>query len=179
MELRQYRRILTARQSFLKGIIIVDILAIIASAMLCEYVLDRNISLLTVLVFAIFTISLSIVYDMYRNACYRIFVNGDDIYIYYPTPSQRAGDEYIFYKILDLSLVQLTRSSIRFQGHMLVKAEGTKRKDINHIKDANAFFADVYDSDLTYTITKKFRVSRIYEDEHLLMELLKAKIKED
>ena len=62
---------------------------------------------------------------------------------------------------------------------MLVKAEGTKRKDINNFKDATAFFADVYDSDLTYTITKKFRVSRIYEEEHLLMELLKAKIKED
>ena len=178
MELRQYRRILSARKNFLKGVIIVDVLAIIAAALLCNYVLDHNISILTILVFGILMISLSIVYDMYRNSCYRIFINGEDVYIYYPTPSQRAGDEYIFYKILNLSFVQLTRSSIRFQGHMLVKAEGSKRKNINTFTDADAFFNDVYDSDLTYTIEKRFRVSRIYEDEQLLMDLLKAKLKD-
>ena len=81
MELRQYRRILSARKNFLKGIIIVNILAIIASALFCDYVLDKNISLLTILVFGILTISLSIVYDMYRNSCYRIFINGDDVIV--------------------------------------------------------------------------------------------------
>ena len=98
MELRQYRRILTARKRFLKGIIIVDTLSILACALLCNYVLDQNISLFTVLIFGIFIISISIVYDMYRNACYRLFISGDDVIIYYPTTSQHAGDEFIFYK---------------------------------------------------------------------------------
>jgi len=177
MELRQYRRILSARKNFLKGIIAVDILAIIASALLCEYVLEKNISLFTILIFGILTISLSIVYDMYRNACYRIFINGEDIIIYYPTPSQRAGDEFIYYKIQDLSLVQLTGSSIRFQGHMLVKTEGTKRENINAFTDADAFWNEIYDSNLTYTIEKRFRVSRIYEEESRLLDLLKSKLR--
>ena len=177
MELRQYRRIMNARTRFLKWVFIVDILAIVASALLCQYALDRNISILTILVFAIMMISISIIYDMYRNACYRIFINGEDVYIYYPTPSQRAGDEYIFYKVLDVSLVQLSQGSIRFRGHMEVKAEGTKRADINTFTDADAFFADVYNCDTTYVIEKKFRVSRIYENEELLMNMLKAKLK--
>ena len=177
MELRQYRRILSARKRFLKGIIAVDILAILASAAFCQYVLNQNISIFTLLVFGILAISLSIVYDMYMNACYRIFIHGDDVIIYYPTPSQRAGDEFIFYKILDLSLVQLSGSSIRFQGHMLVKAEGTKRPDINTFENADVFFENVFNTGHTYTIEKKFRVSRIYEDEVKLLDLLKAKLK--
>lgn len=176
MELRQYRRILSARKRFLKGIIVVDILAIIASALLCGYILDRSISIFTILIFGILTISLSIVYDIYRNACYRIFINGDDIIIYYPTYSERAGDEFIYYKAKDLSLVQLSGSSIRFQGHMLVKAEGTKRDNINTFTDADAFWNDIFNSDHTYTIEKKFRVSRIYEDEKRLLDLLKSKL---
>lgn len=177
MELRQYRRILSARKRFLKGIITVDALAIIASALYCQFVLNQNISIFTLLVFGILAISLSIVYDMYMNSCYRIFIHGDDVIIYYPTPSQRAGDEYIFYKVLDLSLVQLTGSSIRFQGHMLVKAEGTKRDNINTFQDPETFFGNVFGTGNTYTIEKRFRVSRIYEDEAKLLELLKAKIK--
>ncbi len=176
MELRQYRRILSARKSFLKGIILVDILSIIACALFCDLVLEKNIALFTVLIFGILTISLSIIYDMYRNACYRIFINGDEVIIYYPTPSQRAGDEFIFYKIQDLSMLQLTNSSIRFQGHMLVKTEGTKRGNINTFTDADAFWNDVYSSDLTYTIEKRFRVSRIYEEETRLLDLLKTKL---
>lgn len=177
MELRQYRRILTARKKYLEGIIVIDFLAIIASALFCDYVLEKNISLLTILVFGILIISLSIVYDMYRNSCYRIFINDDNVIIYYPTTSQRAGDEFIFYKIEDLSLVQLTGSSIRFKGHMLVKSEGTKRSDINTFTDADAFWADVFSSEHTYRIEKLFRVSRIYEEETHLLDLLKAKIK--
>lgn len=177
MELRQYRRILSARKNFLKGIIIVDILAIIASALFCDFVLDQNISLLTIMIFGILTISLSIVYDMYRNACYHIFIHGNDIFIYYPTQSQRAGDEFIYYKVQDLSLVQLTGSSICFEGHMLVKAEGSKRDDIFTFTDADAFWTDVYNSDHTYTIEKRFRVSRIYEDEDRLLDLLKSKLR--
>lgn len=176
MELRQYRRILSARKNFLKGIIIVDVLAIIACALFCDFVLDQNISLLTILIFGILTISLSIVYDMYRNACYHIFIHGNDIIIYYPTPSERAGDEFIFYKIQDLSLVQVTGSSICFEGHMLVKAEGTKRDNIFSFTDADAFWNDVYNSDHTYTIVKRFRVSRIYENETKLLDLLKSKM---
>ncbi len=176
MELRQYRRILSARKNFLKGLIAVDVLAIIASSLFCDLVLDKNIALFTILVFGIFTISLSIIYDMYRNSCYRIFINGDEVIIYYPTPSQRAGDEFIFYKIQDLSMLQLTGSSIRFQGHMLVKAEGTKRDNINTFTDADAFWSDVFSSDRTYTIEKLFRVSRIYEEETRLLGLLKTKM---
>lgn len=176
MELRQYRRILSARKRFLKGIIAVDIIAILASSVFCQFVLNQNISIFTLLVFGILAISISIVYDMYMNACYRIFIHGDDIIIYYPTPSQRAGDEFIFYKIQDLSLVQLTGSSIRFQGHMLVKAEGIKRPDINTFSDPDAFFGDVFGTGNTYVIEKRFRVSRIYEDEVKLLDLLKAKI---
>ena len=37
MELRQYRRILTARKKYLGGIIVIDFLAIIASALFCDY----------------------------------------------------------------------------------------------------------------------------------------------
>ena len=177
MELRQYRRILTARKNFLKGIIAADVLAILASALFCAYVLEQNISLFTILIFGILTISISIVYDMYRNACYRIFINGDEIIIYYPTYSERAGDEFIFYKVLDLSLVQLTGSSIRFEGYFQVKTEGTKRNDINTFTDADAFWEDVYNSDLTYTIEKRFRVSRIYEEETRLLDLLKSKLR--
>ena len=176
MELRQYRRILTARKKFLKGIIAIDLISIIACAMLCGYVLDKSISLFTILIFGILTISISIVYDMYRNACYRLFISGDDIIIYYPTPSQRAGDEFIFYRVQDLSLVKLTGSSIRFQGHMLVKAEGTQRSDINTFSDDKAFFADVF-SNNTYVIEKSFRVTRIYENEEHLLDLLKSKLK--
>jgi len=176
MELRQYRRILSARKNFLKGIIVVDILAIIACALFCDLVLEKNIALLTILIFGILTISLSIIFDMYRNSCYRIFINGDDIIIYYPTVSQRAGDEFIFYKIKDLSMVQLTGSSIRFQGHMLVKTEGTKRDNINTFTDADAFWDDVFASEHTYTIEKLFRVSRIYEEETRLLDLLKSKM---
>ena len=176
MELRQYRRILTARKKFLTGILIVDFLAILASALFCDLVLEQNISLFTVLIFGILIISISIVYDMYRNACYRLFISGNDIIIYYPTPSQRAGDEFIFYKVLDLSLVKLTGSSIRFQGHMLVKAEGTKRADINTFTDGKAFFDDVFTSDKTYVIEKRFRVTRIYENEDQLLALLKNKL---
>ncbi len=177
MELRQYRRILSARKNFLKGVILVDVLAIIACSLLCDLVLDKNIALFTILIFGILTISLSIIYDMYRNSCYRIFIHGDEVIIYYPTPSQRAGDEFIFYKIQDLSMLQLTGSSIRFQGHMLVKAEGTKRDNINTFTDADAFWEDVYSSDHTYTIEKLFRVSRIYEEETRLLDLLKTKLK--
>ena len=177
MELRQYRRILSARKNFLKGIILTDAAAIIACALFCDRVLAQNISLFTVLIFGIFIISISIVYDMYRNACYRLFISGDDVIIYYPTPSQRAGDEYIFYKIQDLSLVKVKGSSIHFEGHMLVKAEGTKRADINTFTDDKAFFADVFETGNTYTIEKHFRVTRIYENEEKLLDLLKAKLK--
>ena len=177
MELRQYRRILTARKKFLKGIIIVDAIVILCSALLCSLVLDQNISLFTVLIFGILIISISIVYDMYRNACYRLFISGNDVIIYYPTPSERAGDEFIFYKILDLSLVKLTGSSIRFQGKMLVKAEGTKRADINTFTDDKAFFSDVFGTGNPYIIEKRFRVTRSYENEDQLLDLLKAKLK--
>ena len=176
MELRQYRRILSARKRFLKGIIAVDILAILASASFCHYVLNQNISIFTLLVFGILAISLSIVYDMYMNSCYRIFLNGDDVIIYYPTPSQRAGDEFIYYKVLDLSLVRLSGSSIRFQGHMLVKTEGTKRENINTFQNPDEFWSDVFNTGKTYTIEKFFRVSRIYEDEVKLLDLLKSKL---
>lgn len=177
MELTQYRRILNARKNFLTGLIITNILAIILCALFCQFALNQNIALFTILIFCILTISLSIVYDMYQNSCYRIFISGDDIIIYYPTPSQRAGDEFIFYKIQDLSLVQLTGSSIRFQGHMLVKAEGTQRPDINTFTDDNIFFHNVFSTGNTYIIEKAFRVSRIYENENRLMEMLKAKLK--
>ena len=177
MELRQYRRILTARKKFLTGILIIDTLSIIICAWICERVLNKNISLFTVLIFGISIISISIVYDMYRNACYRLFISGDDVIIYYPTPSQRAGDEFIFYKIQDLSLLKLTGSSIRFQGHMLVKTEGIKRPDINTFTDDKSFFADVFSTGNTYVIEKRFRVTRIYENEEKLLDLLKVKLK--
>ena len=127
-------------------------LAILASAVFCQFVLNQNISIFTLLVFGILAISISIVYDMYMNACYRIFIHGDDVIIYYPTPSQRAGDEFIFNKIQDISLVQLTGSSIRFQGHMLVKAEGTKRADINTFSNPDAFFGNVFGTGNTFVI---------------------------
>ena len=57
-------------------------------------------------------------------------------------------------------LVKLKGSSIHFEGHMLVKAEGTKRADINTFTDDKAFFADVFGTGHTYTIEKHFRVTQ-------------------
>lgn len=177
MELKQYRRIIDARKPFLGELILADIVIIIAGALLCHYALDKNIAILTILVFGVAIVSLSIFYDIVINSCYRIFVNGEDIYIYYPTFSKRAGDEFIFYKIQKLSFVKVTRSSIHFDGRVLVKSEGTKREEIDHLKDADAFFDDVYDSADIYTISKRFRISRIYENEQVLLDLMNKKVR--
>lgn len=176
MELRQYRRIIDARKPFLRDLLITDIVIIIAGAFFCQYTLDKNIALLTIIVFGVAIVSLSIFYDISINSCYRIFINGEDIYIYYPTFSKYAGDEFIFYKIIDLSSVKLTRSSIHFAGHVLVKSEGTKRTDVDYLTDGDAFFNDVYDSPDIYTIEKYFRISRIYEGEDDLMKLMHSKL---
>lgn len=176
MELRHYRRIIDARKPFLRDLILADIVIIIASALLCNFALGKNIALLTIIVFGVAIVSVSIFYDISINSCYRLFINGEDIYIYYPTFSKYAGDEFIFYKIIDLSSVKVTRSSIHFDGHMLVKSEGTKREDVNTFTDADTFFADVYNSPDIYTISKRFRISRIYENEKLLLELMHKKL---
>lgn len=176
MELRHYRRIIDARKPFLRELILTDIIIILASSLFCHFVLAQNIAVLTVIVFGVAIVSISIFYDISINSCYRIFVDGEDIYIYYPTFSQRAGDEFIFYKIQNLSFVKVTRSSIHFGGQMLVKSEGTKRPDIDTFKYADVFFADVYDSPDIYTINKHFRISRIYEKEQFLLDLMNKKI---
>ena len=177
MELKQYRRIIDARKPFLRDLIFADIVIIIAGALLCHFALDKNIAILTILVFGVAIVSLSIFYDITINSCYRIFVNGEDIYIYYPTFSKRAGDEFIFYKIQNLDFVKMTRSSIHFDGRVLVKSEGTKREHIDHIIDADIFFENVYNSPDVYTISKRFRISRIYEKEQMLLDLLNRKVK--
>lgn len=175
MELKHYRRIIDARKPFLRDLILADIVIILASALLCHFVLKKNIALLTLIVFGVAVVSLSIFYDISINSCYRIFINGENIYIYYPTFSKRAGDEFIFYKIEKLSYVRVSRSSIHFTGRMLVKTEGTKRKNIDNIGDADIFFKDVYNSPDIYAINKQFRVSRIYENEEYLLKLLNSK----
>ena len=40
-----------------------------------------------VCVFAIFIMMLSVFYDIFINSTYRVFLVGDDVYIYYPTYS--------------------------------------------------------------------------------------------
>lgn len=178
MELRHYRRIIDARKPFLTELLLADVILIIASALFCHFALHKNVAILTIIVFAVAVVSLSIFYDISINSCYRIFINGEDVYIYYPTFSKRAGDEFIFYKILNLSFIKTTKSSIHFEGQMLVKTEGTKRTDINTFKDADTFFGNVYDSPDIYRIHKQFRVSRIYENEELLLKLMHKKITE-
>lgn len=178
MELRQTRRILNARAHYLKGVIAVSALLIIIAAIFCQFVVNtkQSIAVFAGLTFAILIIAISIIYDMYVNSNYRIFIDGKNIYVYNPSRSSRAGDEFIFYHVEDLESAKISKGSIYFKGHFTVKTDTTEREDINTFQNPAAFFADVFSTG-TYKIEKSFRVSRIYEKEDLLMDLLLEKVR--
>lgn len=176
MELRQTRRILNARSHYLKGVIAVSAALIVAAALICQFAANGSFPIFVGLTFAILIIAISIIHDMYVNSNYRVFINGKDIYVYNPSRSSRAGDEFIFYHVEDLESAKISKGSIYFKGHFTVKTDTTEREDINTFSDPDAFFADVFSKD-TYKIEKAFRVSRIYEKEDLLMDLLLEKVR--
>lgn len=174
MELKQTKTIMDVRRGYLMGVLGGSVIAILLAGIACNYLLMHGIPIFTVLVFAIFTVVLSIFYDIYKNSTYRLFIVDQDLYIYYPTYSSRAGNEFIFYKVEDVNFATTKGSSIVFDGHVSVKAEGLEREGMAEMKDVKALFEDVFSGE-TYTIQKRFRISRIFENEHELMGVLGEK----
>ena len=174
MELKQIRTILDVRRGYLMTVLGVSVVAILISGIISNYFI-YSIPIFTVCVFAIFIIMLSIFYDIFLNSTYRIFIVDKEVYIYYPTYSSRAGNEFIFYKVL----ATVKGSSIVFDGKVAVLSEGVERDGMQEVKDARALFKDVFGNKNVYTIQKKFRISRIFENENELMGILSEKKKQN
>ena len=177
MELRQTKTIMDVRRSYLMTVLGVSVAAILVAGIFSNYFL-YSIPIFTVCVFAIFIVMLSIFYDIYVNSTYRIFLVDDTVYIYYPTYSSRAGNEFIFYRVDQVTYSTVKGSSIVFDGTVAVKAEGVEREGMKEVQDPKALFEQVFDGDYVYTIQKRFRISRIFEGENELMALLGDKRKE-
>lgn len=152
----------------------VSAIAVLVAGVISNYFL-YSIPFFTVCVFAIFIIVLSLFYDVFINSTYRIFLVDRDIYIYYPTYSSRAGNEFIFYKILNVTSSTVKGSSIVFTGTVAVKTDSVEREGMKEVHDSKAMFEQVFEEDNVYTIQKRFRVSRIFEGENELMALLAEK----
>ena len=176
MELKQIRTIMDVRRKFLMNTLGVSVIAILVSAVIANQAL-HSIPVFTVLVFAIFTIVLSVFYDVYINSTYRLFLVGDDVYIYYPTHSSRAGDEFIFYKVKSIRNVKVKGSSVVFDGQMLVKTDSIEREGMQKVEDPKGLFDTVFAEDGVYEIQKNFRISRIFDQEDNLVALLEKKKK--
>lgn len=178
MELKQSRTVMDVRRGFVMGILATSVIVILLAGIVCNYTLigGRAIPVFSLIVFATFVIILSMFYDIYINSTYRIFLDGDDVYIYYPTYSSRAGNEFIFYKVIDVSRSTIRGSSIVFEGHVEVRTEGLVRDGINRVDDheVHTLFEDVFKGP-SYQIAKKFRISRIFENEDKLMGYLSNK----
>lgn len=177
MELRQTKTVMDVRRGYLMGVLGATTVSILILGIICNYITFYQIPIFTVAVFAIFIIVLSIFYDIFKNSTYRIFIVDGEIYIYYPTYSSRAGNEFIFYKVDDVSFATTRGSSIVFDGHVTVVSEGVERDGMAEVQDAAALFADVFSEDThnVYQIHKRFRISRIFEGEHELMGILQTK----
>lgn len=175
MELKQTKTIMDVRRGYLMAVLGVSVLAIIVAGIISNSV-THSIPVFTVCVFAIFIIMLSLVYDVYINSTYRIFLVDDDVYIYYPTYSSRAGNEFIFYKVLEVDSATVKGSSIVFNGKVAVVTDAVERPGMKEVADPKALFAEVFAED-TYTITKRFRISRIFDGENELMGKLAKKKK--
>lgn len=178
MELKQIKTILDVRRGYLMTVLGVSVIAILLSGIISNYFI-YSIPVFTVCVFTIFIIMLSIFYDIFLNSTYRIFIVDKEVYIYYPTYSSRAGNEFIFYKVLDVNQATVKGSSIVFDGKVAVLSEGVEREGMQEVKDARALFQDVFSNKNVYTIQKKFRISRIFESENELMGILSEKKKQN
>ncbi len=174
MELKQTKTIMDVRRGYLMGVLGVSVAAILVAGIISNYFI-YSIPIFTVCVFAIFIVVLSIFYDVFINSTYRIFLVDHDVYIYYPTYSSRAGNEFIFYKVVDVSYSTVKGSSIVFDGTVAVKTDGVEREGMKDVKDPKALFEQVFSEEYVYTIKKKFRISRIFEGENELMGLLAEK----
>lgn len=175
MELKQTKTIMDVRRGYLMGVLGVSVAAILIAGIVSNYLL-YSIPIFTVCIFAVFIIVLSIFYDVYINSTYRVFLVDQEVYIYYPTYSSRAGNEFIFYKVKEVNSSTVKGSSIIFNGTVYVKTEGVEREGMREIEDPKALFEEVFSSE-TYTIQKRFRISRIFDGEHELMGLLADKRK--
>lgn len=178
MELKQSKTVMDVRRGFVMGILTTSVVVVLLAGIVCNYALvgKQAIPVFSVIVFATFIIVLSMLYDIYINSTYRIFIDGSDVYIYYPTYSSRAGNEFIFYKVMDVSRSTVRGSSIVFEGHVEVRTEGLVREGISRVDDeeVHALFEDVFQGP-SYQISKKFRISRIFENEGELMGHLSDK----
>ena len=176
MELKQIKTIMDERRKFLMNTLGATVAAILVSAIVSNY-MTHSIPVFTVLVFAVFTIVLSVFYDIYINSTFRLFLVGEEIYIYYPTYSSRAGNEFIFYKVLDIDRLKVKGSSIVFQGHMMVKTDSVERSEMQKVQDPKKLFDTVFSEPGVYKIQRNFRISRIFEKEEELVSLLEKKKK--
>ena len=174
MELKQTKTILDVRRGFLMAVLSSSVAGILIAGIISNYFL-YSIPIFTVCVFAIFVVVLSIFYDVYINSSYRIFLVDDNIYIYYPTYSSRAGNEFIFYRVDKVVFSTVKGSSIVFDGTVSVKTDGVEREGIKEVKEPKEFFEEVFGEEHVYAIRKRFRISRIFESENELMALLAQK----
>ena len=63
-----------------------------------------------------------------------------------------------------------------FSGTVEVRTEGVEREGMKEVADPKALFEDVFSGE-TYNIQKRFRISRIFDNENELMGLLSEKRK--
>ncbi|MCI6121944.1 hypothetical protein ACTNB0_07455 [Lachnospiraceae bacterium HCP28S3_F9] len=175
MELKQTKTILDVRRGYLMTVLGVSVVAIIVAGVISNSFV-HSIPIFTICIFAVFIIMLSLIYDVYINSTYRIFLVDDDVYIYYPTYSSRAGNEFIFYKVLEVDNATVKGSSIVFNGTVSVVTDAIERKGMKEVADPKALFAEVFSED-TYSIQKRFRISRIFDGENELMAKLAKKKK--
>lgn len=175
MELKQTKTVIDVRRAYLMTVLGVSVAAILVAGILCNSLIN-SIPVFTVVVFLVFTIMLSIFYDVYINSTYRIFLVDDDVYIYYPTYSTRAGNEFIFYKVQEINYATVKGSSIIFDGKVAVVTDAVERDGMRDVADPKALFEEVFSGE-TYSIQKRFRISRIFEGEHQLMGRLAMKRK--
>lgn len=174
MELKQTKTIMDVRRGYLMTVLGVSVIAILIAGIISNYFI-YSIPVFTICIFAIFIVMLSVFYDIFKNSTYRIFLVDNDIYIYYPTYSSRAGNEFIFYKVLEVTRSTVKGSSIVFDGTVAVKADGVERDGMRDVQDPKELFESVFQEDHVYTIQKNFRISRIFEGENELMGLLAEK----
>lgn len=178
MELKQTKTIIDVRRGYLMTVLGVSVIAILVAAVIANNVSTYSIPVFTVFVFAVFVIMLSLFYDVFINSTYRIFLVDDDVYIYYPTYSSRAGNEFIFYKVKKVDSATVRGSSIVFTGDVDVMTDAVERPGMKNVEDPKALFEEVFSSEHVYTINKRFRISRIFEGENELMDkLAKKKVK--
>lgn len=174
MELKQTRTIMDVRRTYLMTVLGTSVAGILIAGIISTYFV-YSIPIFTVCIFGIFIVMLSLFYDVFVNSTYRIFLVDNEVYIYYPTYSSRAGNEFIFYKVLSVVSSTVKGSSIVFDGTVAVKVDGVERDGMQEVQDPKYLFAEVFNEENVYNIQKKFRISRIFEGENELMALLAEK----